>query len=281
MTTSKKRLDLLAVETGLFANRQIAVSAIMNGAVLVNGQKCVKPGTAVPIDSRLETIPSWKTSPYASRGGLKLEHALKEFQIQVSDRICLDIGASTGGFTDCLLQHGAARIYAIDVGYGQIDWKLRQDQRVTVLERINARHLSAQALYKPGDPKADLAVIDVSFISLTKILVPCMSCMNDVDRSGIEIICLIKPQFEAGKASVGRGGVVHNASTHLSVLQSITNYADEIDLTPTAVTFSPLKGPSGNIEFFLCLQPNGISDKKVSNADLEAAVTSAHSLLNK
>jgi 23S rRNA (cytidine1920-2'-O)/16S rRNA (cytidine1409-2'-O)-methyltransferase len=274
MPTFKMRLDLLAVEMGLFTNRQIASTAIMSGAVLVNGQKCIKPGTAVSTDSNVETIPSWKIPPYASRGGVKLEHALKEFQTRVANRICLDIGASTGGFTDCLLQHGAAKIYAVDVGYGQIDWKLRQDQRVKVLERINARHLQPNILYEHGDPKADLAVVDVSFISLTKILKPCKDCLNS---SAIEMICLIKPQFEAGKKNVKRGGIVTSPSIHLEVLQSITRYAAEIDLVPTAVTFSPLKGPSGNIEFFLRLQPEG---KSIDDIDLEATVTLAHSTLD-
>jgi 23S rRNA (cytidine1920-2'-O)/16S rRNA (cytidine1409-2'-O)-methyltransferase len=286
MPTFKKRLDLLAVEKGLFANPQIATSAIMSGALLVNGQKCTKPGTPVSANSQLETIPSWKNSPYVSRGGIKLEHALKIFHTNVHDRICLDIGASTGGFTDCLLQHGAAKIYAIDVGYGQIDWKLRQDPRVSVIERINARNLSPQILYRTQDlsSKADLAVIDVSFISITKILKACLLCMEEPNvhpAQTNEIICLIKPQFEADKENVKRGGIVNSASVHLDVLKSVTEFAQTIQLTPTTVTYSPIKGPAGNIEFFLRLQPiQHLQSAAITDADLEEAVNSAHQLLN-
>jgi 23S rRNA (cytidine1920-2'-O)/16S rRNA (cytidine1409-2'-O)-methyltransferase len=246
----------------------------MDGAVLINGKKCTKPGALTAESSLIEIIPSWKPAPYVSRGGIKLEHALKFFNLDVSNQVCIDLGASTGGFTHCLLQHGASKVYAVDVGYGQLDWRLRQDKRVIVKERFNARNLTPKILYEKEEQPANLAVIDVSFISITKILQPCLSCLNQPNG---KIICLIKPQFEAGKSEVKRGGVIHSAEIHLSVLQSIVSFADSIGLSATQTTYSPLKGPAGNIEFLLLLQAS--KHPTVTLSELQSTVQDAHSKL--
>ncbi len=270
-----KRLDLLVIEIGLLPNRQIAQSAIMDGAIFVNGQKCTKPGSITASTSIIEITPSWRKARYASRGGLKLERALQVFGVNVSGRVCLDIGASTGGFTDCLLKHGASRVYAVDVGYGQLSWQLRQDSRVIVKERVNARNLTPEILYSTGDPQTVFAVIDVSFISITKVLKPCMQCMNPASS---ELICLIKPQFEAGRNKVNRGGVVRSAQTHLEVLQLVVSFAQEIGLKCLAATHSPVKGPAGNIEFLVHFS---VCDLVAKPVDLESTVQAAHEAFTK
>jgi len=263
-----QRLDLIVVERGLFESRQAAQTAIMDGVILVDGVKVTKPGAGVSPDAKIETIPGFAVSRYVSRGGSKLEKALAEFNIDVKDRVCLDIGASTGGFTDCLLQHGALRVYAVDVGYGQLDWKLRQDQRVTVKERVNARHLTSADLYAKGDEHANLAVVDVSFISLDKILPPLVSLL----ALDFEVICLVKPQFEAGKEQVGKKGVVRSAAVHGEVIKRIVDFAAEHKLYPFGLAYSPLKGPAGNIEFLLYLRNKPAREE----IDVDAVVNQAH-----
>ena len=251
----KDRLDNLLIERALFSSREAARTAIMDGAIIVNGTKITKAGTSTATDAIIEIIKSYNLCPYVSRGGLKLEKALKYFGVEAKGRIAIDGGASTGGFSDCLLQNGAARVYAVDVGHGQLDWKLRQDDRVRVLERVNLRNLKAQDLYEHGDQKADLAVMDVSFISVTKTLPALFELLTP---SAFELVVLIKPQFEAGRQKVGKGGVVRDLATHIEVLDSVISFIQSTDLKPRYVqiglTFSPLKGPSGNIEYLLYLK---------------------------
>jgi 23S rRNA (cytidine1920-2'-O)/16S rRNA (cytidine1409-2'-O)-methyltransferase len=244
-----QRLDARVLELGLFPSRQSAQSAIMDGGILVNGEKITKPGTPVSNAATIEVSPGYGAPRYVSRGGLKLEKALSEFSIDPSSRVCLDVGASTGGFTDCLLQHGAKLVYAVDVGYGQLDWKLRNDPRVLVKERINARSLTTQELYGEAHPanKATLATIDVSFISVLKIL----PALKDLLDSKGDVAGLLKPQFEAGKKLISKGGVVRSADTHIDVLRSILEQATSLGFNPQALTYSPVKGPAGNIEFLV------------------------------
>jgi 23S rRNA (cytidine1920-2'-O)/16S rRNA (cytidine1409-2'-O)-methyltransferase len=236
----KKRLDVLLVEKGLARSRARAQRLIMVGEVLVNGQVMDKPGTRVSADAGIELMAQL---PYVSRGGLKLAAALDAFPVVVGGVIATDVGASTGGFTDCLLQRGAARVYAIDVGYGQLAWKLRRDPRVVVMERTNARHL--ERLPEP----VDLVVVDVSFISLELVLPRAVDWL----RADGQIIALIKPQFEAGREQVGRGGVVKDAEVHTVVLRRITNWAIERGLAVRGLMTSPLTGPAGNVEFLIHL----------------------------
>jgi 23S rRNA (cytidine1920-2'-O)/16S rRNA (cytidine1409-2'-O)-methyltransferase len=238
----KKRLDLLLVQRGLADSRQRAQSLIMAGQVSVDQQIVDKPGTRVPEDGEVTVAGSL---PYVSRGGFKLEAALDAFDLNVNGSVVADVGASTGGFTDCLLQRGARRVYAIDVGYGQLAWKLRQDPRVSVLERTNARYLAS--LPEP----IDLATIDVSFISLRLILPTAAGWLR---REG-EIVALVKPQFEAGRDQVGKGGVVRDPTIHRAVLESITTWAADNELGLQGLLCSPIKGPAGNIEFLAHWKP--------------------------
>lgn len=238
---TKQRLDLLLIDRGLFNSRAQAQRAIAAGLVLVNGQIIDKPGAQVPVDAHIEVK---EKSRYVSQGGLKLEHALRVFHIDVTDKICLDVGASTGGFTDCLLQHGAKRVYAVDVGKGQLDWKLRTDHRVIVLEEINARHLKPEQI---GE-LVDIATVDVSFISLKLILPP----LKEIMKPKSDLICLVKPQFEAGREHVRRGGVVKDLSVHQRVLEDLARFVqDQLQLSVVNATHSSIRGPAGNIEFFM------------------------------
>lgn len=243
-----QRLDLLLVEKGLFPSREVAQAAIMDGGIIVNGEKITKAGTSIQLDAKIEITSDWQPRKYVSRGGLKLEKALEQFGLDVTGRICLDIGASTGGFTDCLLSHGAAKVYAIDVGYGQIAWSLRTDPRVVVLERINARNLDPALIYGEDMKRADMVVMDVSFISLDKVL---PSCLTVVQKEKLDIVALIKPQFEAGKENVGKGGVVRCPDKHKEILQRVLHDAAKFNLRAKSLTYSPIKGPSGNIEFLV------------------------------
>lgn len=263
-----QRLDLLLVEKGLFPSREAAQAAIMDGGIIVNGEKIIKAGTSIASDAKIEVTSDWQPRKYVSRGGLKLEKALEQFQVDVTGRICLDVGASTGGFTDCLLSHGALKVYAIDVGYGQIAWSLRTDPRVVVLERVNARNLQATPIYEQDQPMANMVVIDVSFISLDKIL---PSCLTVVQKEDLDIVALIKPQFEAGKENVGKGGVVRSADQHKEILTRVLAAAAKLELKAKALTYSPIKGPSGNIEFLVHWTLN-------ENADIDVAqlVDEAH-----
>lgn len=240
---NKKRLDVLLVEKGLAQSRQRASALIMAGHILVNDHPVDKPGAMVPEDSAI--INKNGDLPFVSRGGFKIEKALDTLELDVTGFVCLDVGASTGGFTDCLLQRGAARVYAVDVGYGQLDWKLRQDPRVLAIERTNIRYISDDQLPEPFD----LISIDVSFISL-KIVVP--SVQKFLKHSG-KILALIKPQFEVGKGQVGKGGVVKDPMLHQSVIEDLAGFFSRNGLVVGPVIPSPVLGPKGNQEFIICL----------------------------
>lgn len=277
---AKTRLDVLVFELGLFESRQAARTAIMDGAVLVDGQKMTKPGCPVSSDARVELAASFHKPKYVSRGGLKLEKALSQFQIDLKDRICLDIGASTGGFTDCMLQYGASRVYAIDVGYGQLDWTLRNDPRVVVKERVNARYINPEELYGVNNAavgKATFAAMDLSFISLVKVIPAVIACMV---KENAEIVSLVKPQFEAGRSAVGKGGVVSRQETHVEVLTQVIEQLDKLSLTAMGLTHSPVTGPAGNIEFLLHLEFRShdlVQGRE--NIDVHEVVASAHAEL--
>ncbi len=236
----KERLDVLLVEKGFFESRAKAQAVIMSGDVYVDGQKADKAGASFSVDAQIEVRGSG--CPYVSRGGLKLEKALRDFGVDPTGYVCSDSGASTGGFTDCLLQQGAAKVFAIDVGYGQLDWKIRSDPRVVVMERTNIRYVTPEQL---GEP-LDLSVVDVSFISL-KIVLPAVRALLKQDTG--QVLCLIKPQFEAGKDKVGKKGVVRDPQVHQEVLEEFLALAKELNFTVKNLTFSPVKGPEGNIEF--------------------------------
>lgn len=237
----KTRLDAALVERGLCTGRDRAKGIIMAGQVYVNNQKADKPGMNVTADDQIEV--RGDQLAYVSRGGLKLEKAMKCFDLTLNGFICADIGASTGGFTDCMLQNGAEKVYAIDVGYGQLAWKLRCDERVVNLERTNIRYVTEEQI-----PEAlDFASVDVSFISL-KLVLPVLARLL---KEGGEAVCLVKPQFEAGREFVGKKGVVREESTHVMVVENCLNYAKENGFTPIHLTFSPVKGPEGNIEYLM------------------------------
>ena len=235
----KKRLDVLLTERGYADTRSKAQAIIMSGLVYVSGQKADKPGISYEESVDIEVRSG--ACPYVSRGGLKLEKALRDFGVDPTGYVCSDSGASTGGFTDCLLQQGASKVFAIDVGYGQLDWKIRSDPRVVVMERTNVRYVTPEQL---GEP-LDLSVVDVSFISL-KIVLPVIKTFL---KSTGQVLCLIKPQFEAGKDKVGKKGVVREPETHKEVLDGFVALADELGFKILGLTFSPVKGPEGNIEF--------------------------------
>ena len=237
--TARLRIDQLLVERGLVETRHKAQALLLAGQVLLNGEKATKAGLSVPLDARLEILAPLK---YVSRGGLKLEAALDQFGIDPTGKICLDIGASTGGFTDCLLQRGAARVYAIDVGKGQLDWKLRNDERVVLREQVNARYLTADIVGR----QADLAVCDVSFISVTQIL-PALAPLLLPEG---ELVILVKPQFEVGKGQVGKGGVVRDPELHLAACRRVEEAVHNLGFE-TAIIESPILGAEGNKEFLL------------------------------
>jgi 23S rRNA (cytidine1920-2'-O)/16S rRNA (cytidine1409-2'-O)-methyltransferase len=241
------RLDTLLVDRGLAASRERARALILAGSVRVNGQPAVKAGTAVPVDAEVSV--ATPDHPYVSRGGLKLAHALDTFAIPVAHRTALDIGASTGGFTDVLLQRGAARVVALDVGHGQLDWKIRNDSRVEVIERKNARSLTIADL-PPGLAPFQIVTIDVSFISL-RLILPTVPALVEV---GADIIALVKPQFEAGRAEVGKGGIVRDPSVHARVVEEVVTAADALGLRRAGTTESPIAGMEGNREYLIHLQ---------------------------
>ena len=240
----KERLDVLLVKRNLAGSREKAKAIIMSGIVYVDGQKEDKAGTTFPEDVQIEV--RGHTLPYVSRGGLKLEKALKCFDVSVEGKVCTDVGSSTGGFTDCMLQNGAVKVFAIDVGRGQLDWKLRQDDRVVCMEKTNIRYVKPEDL---GEP-IDFSSIDVSFISLTKVLGPIRDYLTEKGQ----IVALIKPQFEAGREKVGKKGVVREKSTHLEVISQIISYALSIGFRVLDLTSSPIKGPEGNIEYLVHLE---------------------------
>ena len=245
----------------MFPSREKAKASIMAGLIYVDGQRVDKPGTAVANEAELEV--RGHTLRYVSRGGLKLEKAMQTFPITLEGKTCADIGASTGGFTDCMLQNGARRVYAVDVGYGQLDWKLRSDERVVCLERTNARYLGTEQIPEP----LDFASIDVSFISL-KLIFP---ALYPLLREGGEIACLIKPQFEAGREKVGKKGVVRDPAVHLEVLQQFLRHAKENNFTVLGITYSPIRGPEGNIEYLGFLRKSDEPDTIPELSDVVAA----------
>ena len=262
----KKRLDVLLVEQGYADTRSKAQAIIMSGQVYVDGQKADKPGISYEEGVSLEVRGA--TCPYVSRGGLKLEKALRDFGVDPTGYVCSDSGASTGGFTDCLLQQGAKKVFAIDVGYGQLDWKIRSDPRVVVMERTNVRYVTPEQL---GEP-LDLSVIDVSFISL-RIVLPVIKTF--LKPTG-QVLCLIKPQFEAGKEKVGKKGVVRDPETHCEVLENFLLLAKELDFRVLGLTFSPVKGPEGNIEFLAHLSLDAVTGIEPDPAQI---VAKAHETL--
>ncbi len=245
---SKERLDKILVDLGHFETRQKAQAAIMAQDVKINGETITKAGYQLEVTDK--TIIEIKTMPYVSRGGFKLEKALNSFNIDLTDRICLDAGASTGGFSDCMLQRNAKFIYAVDVGYGQFAWKLRQSDKIKVIERTNVKNCSFEDIYSQNEPVAEFCAMDLSFISITKVL------PNVINLLGAEkeLALLIKPQFEAGKELVGKNGVVREKSTHIMVIENVMNCATELGLYTHNLQFSPIKGPKGNIEYLIHLK---------------------------
>lgn len=270
----KKRLDIILNEKGFFPSREKAKASIMAGHIFVNGRLCDKAGTPFDEDVLIEIKGS--TCPYVSRGGLKLEKALKEFEIDLQGAVCLDIGASTGGFTDCMLQKGAAKVYAVDVGYGQLDWKLRTDERVVTLERVNFRYIDEQSI----SDRFDFVSADVSFISLKFIFPAAIRLMKPMSH----LVCLVKPQFEAGREQVGKKGIITDPAVHKSVLLSVSEYAIQNHLSLKKLTYSPVKGAKGNIEYLMCLQADeGNAERRLSEAEEEQVgkvVQEAHLYLN-
>ena len=262
----KDRLDVLLVKRGLAESREKAKAVIMSGIVYVDGQKEDKAGQTFADTANIEVRGS--TLKYVSRGGLKLEKAMECFDVSVKDKVCMDIGASSGGFTDCMLQNGAKKVYAVDVGHGQLAWKLRNDTRVVVMEKTNIRYVKSEDI---GE-SIDFASIDVSFISLSKVL---PAAYNLLGERG-EIVALIKPQFEAGREKVGKKGVVREKSTHIEVIQNCFAYAKENGFFVRELEFSPVKGPEGNIEYLYHLVKSGDVD---SDIDIEAVVNTAHEKL--
>ena len=263
----KKRLDILVYEKGFTDSREKAKAIIMSGQVYVDNQKADKCGTSYDENVKIEV--RGNTQKYVSRGGLKLEKAIDNFDFDLKDKITMDIGASTGGFTDCMLQNGATKVYAVDVGYGQLDWKLRSDERVVCMERTNARYLDRDQI----PDELDFASIDVSFISL-KLILP---AVHRVLKEGGHVACLIKPQFEAGREKVGKKGVVRDPSVHLEVLENFLTHAKDSGFTVLDITFSPIRGPEGNIEYLGYLESGDWVEKTF---DLQGLVEQSHAALD-
>lgn len=267
----KERLDVLLVQQGLANSRELAKAYTMAGNVYVDGQKEDKAGTKVAVTAKLEV--KGNQMKYVSRGGYKLEKAMDVFGIRLDGKICLDIGASTGGFTDCMLQNGASKVYAIDVGYGQFAWKLRNDERVVCLEKTNVRYVTHEQVPDEGD----FASIDVSFISLTKVLPAVLGVLGEKGQ----LVCLIKPQFEAGREKVGKKGVVRDSSVHREVIEMIVEYVRTQSLGILGLDFSPIKGPEGNIEYLIYLDKSrsGMHEDEVQ-ARVDTVVAQSHKILS-
>ena len=258
----KERLDKYLVDLGYFENKSKASAAIIAGDVLINDERITKAGFQINVEKEYNI--RIKSMPYVSRGGFKLEKALKTFDVNPIDRICLDAGASTGGFTDCLLQNGAKFVYAVDVGYGQLDWKIRSDKRVKTIEKTNLKICSKNDIYGENEPIADLLVCDVSFISLEKVLPNFQKLLQENQ----ELICLIKPQFEAGKELVEKGGVIKNKNTHYQVIENVINCAKELNYKILNLTHSAIKGPCGNIEYLIHLTSKDMNEPEISIKDI-------------
>ncbi len=265
----KKRLDVLLVEQGLADSREKAKAIIMSGIVYVDNNKEDKAGTTFEETSKIEV--RGNTLKYVSRGGLKLEKAMNNFGVTLDGKMCMDVGASTGGFTDCMLQNGAVKVYSVDVGHGQLAWKLRNDDRVVCMEKTNIRYVTPDDI----DDVIEFASIDVSFISLTKVL----PAVRELLTQDGEIVCLIKPQFEAGREKVGKKGVVRELSTHVEVVEMIVDYARANGFRTLHLSYSPIKGPEGNIEYLLHITKDENRDNE--EFDIKALVEESHSALSK
>ena len=265
--SEKKRLDVLLVERGLAETRQKAQGMIMSGVVFVDGQRADKAGMNLAGAAEIEVRGS--APPYVSRGGLKLEKAVRAFDLTLAGLVCADIGASTGGFTDCMLQNGARKVYAVDVGYGQLDWRLRRDERVVCMERTNARYLTREQV----PDELDFASVDVSFISLRLIL----PAVYGLLRGGGHAVCLIKPQFEAGREKVGKKGVVRDSAVHLEVLERFLTHARDSGFAVLGLSYSPIRGPEGNIEYLGYLEKDAAEERSF---DLAALVEASHGELD-
>ena len=262
----KERLDILLTAKNFFDSRARAKAMIMAGKILVNGQKIDKAGTLVSVDSEIRVL--GEEMPFVSRGGLKLKKALDVFKINLRGKIAVDVGASTGGFTDCMLQSGAAKVYAIDVGYGQLAWKLRQDERVINLERTNIRNVTQENFLD----ELEFISIDVAFISLEKVL----PVVYDLLKNSGEVVALIKPQFEAGREHIGKKGVVKDKKIHAAVVEKILNFAAELGFEVRGIDFSPVKGPEGNIEYLAYLAKNSSAGEINFSEKILSVVNSAH-----
>lgn len=266
MADKKERLDILLVDRGIITSRERAKTSIMAGKVFVDGRRVDKAGEKVPVTANIEY--KGEKLPYVSRGGLKLEKAMKNFPITLKGKVCMDIGASTGGFTDCMLQNGASKVFSIDVGYGQFAWKLRTDERVVCMERTNIRYVKPEDL---GE-LVDFASIDVSFISLKKIMPATVELLKD---NG-EVVALIKPQFEAGKEKVGKKGVVRDIEVHKEVVFGIIDYLIEHNLNVLGVSYSPIKGPEGNIEYLVYFTKDTERESTFVREDVDKVVEASH-----
>ena len=285
----KERLDVLLVKRNLADSREKAKAIIMSGNVFVEGQREDKAGTTFPEEVNIEV--RGHVLPYVSRGGLKLEKAMKEFHVTVDGKVCTDVGSSTGGFTDCMLQNGAKKVFAIDVGRGQLDWKLRQDPRVVCMEKTNIRYVTPEDIGEPVDFSSidvsfisltkvepiEFSSIDVAFISLTKVLEPVKALLTPDG----EVVALIKPQFEAGREKVGKKGVVREKSTHHEVIEKVTEFAVSIGFSVLEITFSPIKGPEGNIEYLVHLKKCPEEEAKIETKELDQVVDEAFAALAK
>ena len=269
MSVKKERLDILLVEKGIFTSRERAKTNIMAGKIFVDGQRVDKAGEKVNVDA--EIIFKGQEMPYVSRVGLKLEKAMKEFNITLNNKVCMDIGASTGGFTDCMLQNGASKVFSVDVGYGQFAWKLRTDPRVVCMERTNIRYVTPEDI---GE-KINFASIDVSFISLKKIMPATINLLSDDG----EVVALIKPQFEAGKEKVGKKGVVRDINVHKEVVMSIVEHLQKENLNVISLSYSPIKGPEGNIEYLVYFSKDKNKESSFNIEDVEKVVNESHDLL--
>ncbi len=265
----KERLDVMLVNRGLATSREKAKAIIMSGIVFVDGQREDKAGST--FDEKVNIEVKGATLKYVSRGGLKLEKAMSHFDIALDSKVCMDVGSSTGGFTDCMLQNGAVKVYAVDVGHGQLDWKLRNDERVVCMEKTNIRYVTPDQI---AEPPAFVS-IDVSFISLTKVLGPVKELMTETG----EIVCLIKPQFEAGREKVGKKGVVRDRKVHEEVIHMVMDFASSIGFVLCNLEFSPIKGPEGNIEYLLHLSKD--TNKQQGKINVEAIVDASHGTLDK
>lgn len=265
---TKERLDKILTDKGYFDTKSRAQAAIMAGDVKVDGIIVTKSGFQLEVKEN--TVFEIKSMPFVSRGGFKLDKALKEFNIDLTGKICLDAGASTGGFTDCMLQNGAKKVYSVDVGYGQIAWKLRTDNRVKVIEKVNIKNCNESDIYDETDERANFLTMDLSFISITKVLPNLIKLAHNDD---FEIVSLIKPQFEAGKDQVGKNGVVREKETHIEVIKNVIECCNSLNLITKNLTFSPIKGPKGNIEYLIYLSKNTENNLQPK---VEDVVNSAH-----